>query len=145
MSGEGKFIDELMVGRKEVPVENVITTNVITAAESGKTFILSLAGGFTSTLPKPEVGLNFKFIVGVAPTTAYIIATNGSANIIQGQVVSAEDAAGSVATAADSDTITFVANKAIIGDTVEVVSDGSRWFVKGFCNVQDGITTTKAS
>jgi uncharacterized cupin superfamily protein len=125
-------------------VETVTTTNVITADENGKTFILSLAGGFESTLPTPAAGLHFKFIVGVAPTTAYTIVTESSSNIIHGQVCTPEDAAGSVATVASADTITFVANLAIIGDYVKVVSDGTSWFLSGMCSVQDGITTTQA-
>lgn len=126
-------------------IESVTTTNVITASENGKVFILNAAGGFVSTLPAPAAGLQFTFIVGTAPTTSYTVVTASSANIIHGQIASAEDAAGSVATAASADTITFVANKAIKGDRVEVISDGTNWFVTGFCNVQDGITTTQAS
>ena len=52
---------------RTAPTESVTTTNVITAAESGTTFFLNLAGGFTSTLPAPATGLNYKFIVATAP------------------------------------------------------------------------------
>jgi hypothetical protein len=89
--------------------------------------------------------MKFRFVVKAAPSgAAYTIVTGSSANVIYGQVASAEDAAGSVATTAASDTITFVDGKAIIGDYVEVVSDGTNWYVYGMCNVQDGITTTQA-
>lgn len=125
--------------------ETVATTNAIAAGESGKTFFLNLAGGFTSTLPAPALGLKYKFIVKTAPTTAYIIVTTSSANVISGVVSTGEDAAGSVAIAAAADTITFVANKAVAGDYVEVVSDGTSWFLSGACLVQDGITVTQAS
>ena len=125
--------------------ETVITTNTITNTENGKTFVLSLVDGFVSTLPAPFAGASFKFIVGVAPTTAYTVVTDSSANIIHGQVVTSKDAAGDVACAAASDTVTFVAIKAIIGDWVKVVSDGTSWFVSGMCDVQDGITTTQVS
>lgn len=119
--------------------------STLTAADSGGTYFLSLAGGFTTTLPAPKMGLKYKFIVAVAPTTAYIVATNGSANIIHGQVGTSEDAAGDVACAAASDTITFVASTAIIGDWVSVESDGTNWYVNGMCDVQDAITTTQAT
>lgn len=126
--------------------ETVAATNTLTVAECGKVMTLSHATEFVTTLPAPTAGCRFTFIVANAPETAsYTIVTSGSSNIIHGQVASAEDALGSVATAASSDTITFVDAKAIIGDYVEVVSDGTSWFVSGLCNVQDGITTTQAS
>ena len=61
-----------------------------------------------------------------------------------GNVSSPEDAAGSVATVTDADTISFVANKAVHGDFVHVWSDGTNWYLDGQCKVQDGITTTQA-
>lgn len=125
--------------------EVLTAAKTLVAGDSGKTFFLNLAGGFAVTLPSPVLGLKFKFVVSTAPTTAYTVVTASSANIIHGQVSSAEDAAGSVATAASADTISFVASKAIKGDYVEVESDGTSWFVSGMCNVQDGITTTQAS
>jgi len=126
--------------------EIVTATNVITAAESGTTFYLNSATEFVSTLPVPLIGLWFRFVVKAAPSGAsYTIVTNASANIIHGQICSAEDAAGSVSTVAASDTISFVDGKAIIGDWVEVESDGTNWYVSGMCNVQDGITTSQVS
>jgi hypothetical protein len=125
--------------------ETVAATNVITADETGKTFFLNLAGGFTSTLPAPALGLRYTFIVKTAPTTAYIINSNSVANIIHGVVTTGEDAAGSVTWAAAADTVNFVANLAVIGDRIEVVSDGTNWYLTGFCSVQDGITMVQAA
>lgn len=157
MSGEGKFIDNLMMGNVVVKgttlgegnnaakIVDLTALSTLTAAQSGKLFTLGTAGGFTTTLPAPQAGLEYDFVVKVAPTTAYIIASGGSANKIYGVVASAEDAAGSVGCAAASDTITFVANKAIIGDRVKLISDGTNWYATGFCNVQDAITLTQAT
>lgn len=126
--------------------EAITTTEAVTAKETGKTYLLNSATAFVTTLPAASVGLRFKFIVGTAPTSGnHTIVTASSANVIHGQICSAEDAAGDVACAASADTISFVANKAIIGDWAEVVSDGTRWFVSGMCDVQDGMTTTQAS
>lgn len=125
--------------------EVLTAAKTLVAGDSGKTLFLALAGGFAVTLPAPSLGLKFKFVVSTAPTTAYTVVTASSANVIHGGVTSGEDAAGSVATAASSDTISFVANKAIKGDWVEVESDGTSWYVFGNCSVQDGITTTQAS
>lgn len=118
--------------------ENVITTNVITAAESGKTFILSLATGFVSTLPAPAAGLKFKFVVGIAPSGgAYTIVTNGGANIINGYAFSVAGAAA--IPAVDEDTVTIDDADGDVGDWLEFVSDGADWFVTGVVGQADGV------
>lgn len=119
--------------------EVVITTNVITAAESGKTFYLSLAAGFTSTLPAPAAGLRFRFIVKTAPTGApYVIATNGGDNVLYGMML--ERAGGAGVSGAARDTFNFVHNQSIIGDWVEMYSDGTNWYYFGMVDVAAGNT-----
>ena len=123
-------------------VETVTATNVITAAESGKTFILSSATEFVSTLPAPANGLRFKFIVGAAPAGAsYTVVTDSSANVIEGVVV----VNGASVAGANEETITFADGAAVIGDWVEVVSDGTSWFVCGAGSAAGAITLTQAS
>lgn len=119
-------------------VEIVTATNVIAAAESGATFYLNAAGGFTSTLPAPAAGMRFRFIVKTAPTTAYIITTNAGANILYGMM---EERAGTAGVAgAARDTFNFVANNAIIGDWVEFYSDGTNFYYHGMVDVSAGNT-----
>jgi len=137
--GTGVVTIDAQVGLK-ASSEVVTTTNVITASETGKTFYLSLAGGFTSTLPAPVAGLKFKFIVKTAPTTAYIITTNAGANILYGMMLERAGTAG-VAGAA-RDTFNFVANQAIIGDWVEFESDGTNWYYHGMVDVAAGNTVS---
>lgn len=121
--------------------ETVSAANVITAAESGKTFYLALAGGFASTLPAPAAGLKYKFVVAVNPTTAYTIATNGSANIIKGGVNELEVDTGDDGPYSNAgDLISFVANVAVVGDWVAVESDGTSWFLTGQTNADGGVT-----
>ncbi len=118
--------------------EVVITTNVIAATENGRTYYLALANGFTSTLPLPALGLKFRFIVQIAPTTAYIITTNAGANILYGMM---EERAGGAGVAGSAqDTFNFVASNAILGDWVEFYSDGTSWFYHGMVNVAAGTT-----
>ena len=118
--------------------EAVTTTNVITAAESGTTFFLNAVGGFTSTLPAVAAGLNFKFVVKTAPTTAYIITTNAGDNVLYGLTVERAGTAG-VAGAA-RDTVNFVASQAIIGDTYEFTCDGTNWYMRGMVDVAAACT-----
>jgi hypothetical protein len=125
--------------------EVVAATNVIAATETGTTFFLNHATEFVSTLPAPAAGLNFKFIVTGAPSGAsYTIVTNSSANIIKGNVVTSEDAAGDFETSG-GDTITFVDGQAVAGDMVELHCDGTNWFAYGRSKVAAGITITTAS
>ena len=129
--------------------ETVTTTNVIAADESGKTFFLNAAAGFVSTLPAPAAGLFFRFIVIAAPTSgSYTIVTTSSANKISGQVYTVD--VDSVTnpdfnTTADQDTITLTVNKAVIGDSVDVWSDGTSWYCRCFCSVFDAIVISQAS
>lgn len=127
--------------------EVVTTTNVITAAESGKTFFLNSATEFVSTLPAPAAGLRFTFIVTAAPSGAsYTVVTNSSSNIIKGHVVTSEDAGGSAdSETSGGDTVSFVDGKAVAGDRAEFWCDGTNWFVSAFCKTFDAITITTAS
>lgn len=124
-------------------VEVVAATNVITAAESGKTFFLSSATEFVSTLPAPAAGLKYRFIVTAAPSGAsYTIVTDAAAQILVGGVHDAGGAAGDVESTAGATTITFVDGQAVIGDWAEVISDGTNWYARVFVNVATGATFT---
>lgn len=128
--------------------EVVTATNVITAAESGKTFFLNSATEFVSTLPAPALGLKFRFIVSAAPSGAsYTIVTNSSANIIKGHVLSADLNAASDGDIETSggDTITFVDAKAVAGDWCDLESDGTNWFASIRTSAFDAATITTAS
>ncbi len=119
--------------------EVVITTNVIAAAENGRTYYLSLAAGFTSTLPAPALGLKFKFIVKTAPTGApYVITTNASGNVLFGMMVERAGGVGVAGTARD--TFNFIHTQSIPGDWVEFESDGTNWYYRGMTDVSAGST-----
>lgn len=123
--------------------EVVTATNVLTAAESGRVFFLSAAGGFATTLPAPALGLNYTFIVVTAPTAVgYTIVTNGAAEILVGGVHDAGGAAGDVESTLGATTITFVANQSVLGDRADLWSDGTNWYARVFVNVAAGATFT---
>ena len=129
--------------------ETVAATRPVTAAETGKTFFLSHATEFVCTLPAPAAGLSYSFIVANAPESAdYTIVSASAANIILGHVLSSDlDAAGDGDSepATGGDTISFVASKAVLGDRVDVISDGTNWFVRASCAAFDAITITTAA
>lgn len=123
-------------------VEVVMTTNVITADESGKTFFLDAAAGFASTLPAPAAGLKFSFIVKTAPTSnGYTVVTNGTTQkVLKGLAVIAADEVGDVS--AGGTTATFVHNQALPGDRLDVICDGTIWYMIGYAQVTAGLTIT---
>lgn len=121
------------------------TTKTVTAAETKTHFILNTVTAFVTTLPLPAAGLEYWFHIGATePTTSHTVVTNGSADIIAGNLASPDvDGASDVVTAADADSINFIASKALHGDFAHVWSDGTNWYLDGMCKAFDGMTTTK--
>lgn len=113
-------------------------TNTLLASESGTTYFLNSAGGGSTALPAPSLGLNFKFIVATAPTTAYTIDTNSGSNIMHGTFL---DIVGELVYATARDKISFVANTSLVGDNCAVVSDGTSWFYTAFGGADGSIIT----
>lgn len=118
--------------------ERLITTRVLTAADSGKTFALALAGGFTVTLPPLSTvsGFSCTFIVEIPPTTAYIIsAATPDLDLMAGLVIGADGAtsgANSVTTFS-ADQLNFVANVALAGDRADFHQIGAAgWSAHAF-------------
>ena len=123
-------------------VEARAAASELTSAENGKTILLNSTTAFATTLPLPFLGGSFKFVVAAVPGSgSHTVVTNGSANIIKGSVSSADlNAASDSAIATGADTIGFVTAKTVAGDYVELVSDGTSWFMSGNCSVFDAIT-----
>lgn len=123
-------------------VETVTSANVLTAAESGKTFFLDADTEFSSTLPTPAAGLRYTFIVADAPACAdYTILASGGANIIKGHVLTS-DVTGCCAedSATGNDRINFEACVALEGDRVDLISDGTSWFARASSAAAGAIT-----
>lgn len=123
------------------------TAEVLSAAktldeeDNGKTFFLALAGGFTVTLPAPQLGYEVEFIVSVAPTTAYVIVTNGGADIIVAGINELEvDTTEDGPYDDNADTFNFVALVAVVGDRVKFKCDGTKWYGYGQTNADGGVT-----
>jgi hypothetical protein len=132
-------LDELEKLDTAGQVAILTATKTVLASESGKTFILNSATEFATTLPAPAIGLRYRFIVSAAPVgAAYTVVTNGGDNLIDGSAT----VAGIVIPAANEDTITFTASAALSGDWVELISDGTNWFVSGQAAASTGIAFT---
>lgn len=121
-------------------VKTKIAAFTVPITENGMTYVLSLAGGFATTLPSPRSGLKYRFVVGISNTGAHTIVASGA--IVFGSVSSADlNAASDAALSATGiTTVTLAANKSVKGDWIELVSDGTAWFLSGNCTVFDAVT-----
>lgn len=142
----GGTIDGVAVGTTAAltalvgPGEVVAATNVLAASECGKKMTLAHATEFATTLPSPSLGCEFSFIVGAAPFGAsYTVVTTG-ADIIYGVATAIDGGSSGQA----EDTITFVNGQAVVGDRVDIWSDGTNWHAIGFSSSAAGITFTSA-
>jgi len=121
-------------------IEPITADTTLTAADSGKTFILD-ATGEVITLPAVATSSGFKakFIVGetVATTDWTIVAAT---DVIQGSA----QVAGAVIAASNENTITLVVAKALPGDWVSLECDGTNWYVEGSVVTTIGLTFTAA-
>ena len=134
--------------RNVTSAEVVTSTNVITAAESGRTFFLNSGTEFASTLPAPALGLNFTFIVSAAPSGAdYTVVTEGGCQILGGHILTSDVYTDSAVDAdfeapAAGTTISFVSNVSVAGDRAYLISDGTSWYAQCSCAAVAGITIT---
>ena len=119
-------------------VETLAAAQTLTAADSGKTFILSAAAGATITLPALKAGIHFKFIVGAAFATTDWIIDSAEGDNIEGLLI----VNGASVVASGEDQINFVNSAETVGDHVEFACDGTNWFVTGAGNSAGSITAT---
>jgi len=126
-------------------METLTAAKTLTVGDSGKIFMLNLAGGFTVTLPSATAtnvaGCRWTFVVKIAPTTAYIIA-GGTADKMSGIVVCSAGGNEDEESAITGDQVNFVANTSLIGDKVEVICDGAGFYTWGITSAAGGITIT---
>ena len=133
-----KNISAQQLGAMIRDYEDTTAVNTLAYTECGKTIWLNAATEFATTLPAVTDlgGCKFKFIVKAAPVgTAYTVLTNGGSNLIDGIVV----VNGASVSCVDEDTITFTASAAISGDWVELVTDGTNWYLEGTGNAATAI------
>ncbi len=132
LSGEG-----VLFGHKS-RVETLATATTLTAADSGKVFLLVQAGADrTATLPAAASGLHFNFILKTAAANNWDIVQAAAAQDFVGTIV---DGAVSIDTATTTDTkVTFVGGTAVAGDQIECWSDGDDWYIRGTSDAAGGI------
>jgi len=116
----------------------ISVAKTLTASDSGNVFTLSATTGKVITLPSVAVdGFKAKFLVGaVFATTNFTIVAPTS--VIQGGAI-----VNSVfVPASNENTISFVASAESVGDYINIVSDGTNFYVEGVGALAGSITFT---
>ena len=109
------------------------SSHVLDMGDSGKTYLLNNTVVRTITLPAVKAGIKFKFIVTDSSAASTIATSEGTA-LIKGGILLApgwETLAGTTLTAATD---------AVVGDWIELVSDGTYWYISGQSGHANGFT-----
>lgn len=126
----------------DVKCINISTDTTLTADQSGS-FISMDANGVDITLPSAARGLNFVIVQNADYSTAVCTVVQAAASEdFYGHVFGSEnEAAGTDGdTGASGDTKITFQSASKRGDRVELISDGSVWYVKAFAANYAGIT-----
>lgn len=124
------------------PISVTTSTLTLTANHAGTTLYLNRAAGIAFTLPAPDAGLVYEFVVGTAPTSNCTISSNGGADIIVVSVNELETDTGDDGPSDDNaDVVTFVANVAVVGDYLRMTCDGTKWYAVGQVKADGALTS----
>jgi|TARA_X000001388_G_scaffold61892_1_gene47601 hypothetical protein len=116
--------------------ETLTAATVLTAADSGKTYLIS-GTGYTVTLPAPFAGFSVKFIVAAAFSTDTVVQTPAdNRDTLNGGVI----VNGAIVESDATDRVTFEDGAESIGDFIEITSDGTSFFLFGNGNASSSIT-----
>jgi len=112
----------------------------ISETDTGKIFI----GPQATIAPTPKSGLHYKFINGapLALAQSVQINTNAAAGILYGSVITGPTGGIAFLAVSANTQIRFLAATSVLGDTIELSSDGTNWYVNGISRVAGGITVT---
>jgi hypothetical protein len=129
-----------------LPVEKISAAKSLDAvSDSGKIFVVANAGSaYSISLPTTlEVGTQYKLIFEDSPNAAVTIAA-GSAiifgKVVEGEVDTSDDAPGSAGATGVSNIIFGTTSDE--GDHLDIVCDGTKWYVNGMTAVDGAVTTS---
>jgi hypothetical protein len=113
------------IGGSSGAIKTLASSQSLYMADSGKTFICSQAGAYDITLPAvgDAKGWTGTFFLGTAGSNDFDI-VGGTEDVMRG--VECGDT-NVVIDAADK--VTFVASNAVVGERIDIVCDGSHYYV----------------
>ncbi len=129
--------------------EILVDDRVGLAADNGKTFFMNHATEFDITLPLLSTvvkGWHCKVIIGLTPSGAnYRVLEHGSDSgkiLCNGINESETDTGDNAEYNATGTTLTSVGGTGVLGDWVEIHTNGLFWFVRGHAAADGGIAVT---
>lgn len=123
-------------------VENISAAKTLTTGDSGKVFTITQSSAFAISLPKAAdagVGWNAKFLITTAGSYAITIEPDSTEDTLIGMVVMADDGTAGASSESGVDTLTFISGAAA-GDWVDLLCDGSNFYVSGMMHDNNHIT-----
>ena len=119
----------------------------ISSSDTGKIMMTpQTAGGVASvyTLPVSAAGLHYRFINGAAAALngSVQINTNGAAAILSGNVITGPTNGVALLAVSGNTQIRFLTAASVLGDYIDLYSDGTNWYVNANSRVAGGITVT---
>ena len=126
-------------------VVDIAAAYTVLPGDSGTTFIINQASAYEITLPLMstiERGWNCQFILGTVAANAVTIANVTSEDTIVGNISTSEiadSATASLLATTAVDEIVFISG-ALLGETVNIISNGVNYFVTGSTSAADHIT-----
>ena len=134
-SGKGGFLQK---------IEPITVARTLTAADSGKVFMLSSAGGaYSVTLPTAASGvdgIHYKFIVEEETPTGAITIAAGSAIISLVMKDPGGDASNSTAGTLVSNIV--ICTSAQKGDYINIMYAGGEYLAEAMSGIDDALTTS---
>ena len=106
--------------------EDITAAITLTQEDSGKVYTFNVAAGVAVTLPAVAAGLNYRFYTGLAFITTAFTIVSTTAVIQGGAIVNSVNVP-----AVNETTITVAHASETVGDYIDLVSDGTNWYVSG--------------
>ena len=116
------------IGGTNAAIKTLAATQSLSPADTGKIFVCSQAGAYDITLPAvgDAKGWTGTFVLGTKGANDFDI-IGGTADVMVGVEV------GDTNTIIDAaDKVTFVASNAEVGERVDIICDGTNYFVTMF-------------
>lgn len=125
--------------------ETITVDDTLTVAERGKVVYIGTAG-VDITLPAAasSAGVSYRVVVSANFATTNMTITGGASDASDDLIYGVLDVAGAVVLCAAEDTISFVNTAELIGDYVELRSNGTNWLLSGQAGATGAITCTDA-
>ena len=126
-------------------VVDIAAAYTVLPSDSGTTFIINQASAYEITLPLMstiERGWNCQFILGTVAANAVTIANHTDEDTLVGNISTSEIADSATATLLATtavDEVVFISG-ALLGETVNIISNGVNYFVTGSTSAADHIT-----